>query len=290
MWGESEIYLVNVTVIIFMLLNMLDMGLRLKLHGAIEGLLNKRFVVLTLVWGYLACPALAYALTRVLPLERSYASGMILVAMAPGSTFLSAMVNKARGDLFCAAPFLLLTSVATVAYMPFAVPLLAKGLSVDAWTIGKPLLLLIAFPLMVGVAAQSVLPLVASRVAPFLSRAVKFLGFFLVTIVFSTEVYARGLLNSIGAYALVTQLLFYSMSSAASYWFSPGLKEGQKSVLSLGLSMRNLGAAFAPLLAIQHLDQEAMVMVTLAIPIQVLISSFAAHLFARRVLTVGTPG
>jgi BASS family bile acid:Na+ symporter len=285
MWDSIEVYFVNVTLAVFMSLNLLDMGLRLNRREAIEGLRNARFVVLTLMWGYVLCPGLAYLLTRVVPLEQSYAAGMILVAMAPGAMSLPALVNKARGDLSYIAPFSLLTSVVTVAFMPFAVPVLVKGIPADAWTVGKPLLLLVMLPMLIGLAAQSVSPLLASRVAPFADRVLKFMTCFLLILVFSTSFYARGILASIGAYAIATQLLFYAMSSAASYWLSPGLKAGQKCVLSLGMSTRNLGAAFAPFLAIPHVDQQAMVMVAIAIPIQLFVASFAARQFARRTLT-----
>jgi BASS family bile acid:Na+ symporter len=43
-----------------------------------------------------------------------------------------------------------LTAVGTVAFMPFAVPLLVEGLTVDAWTIAKPLLIVVRLPLAVG--------------------------------------------------------------------------------------------------------------------------------------------
>ena len=138
--------------------------------------------------------------------------------------------------------------------------------------------------MLIGLAAQSVSPLLASRVAPFADKVLKFMTCFLLILVFSTSFYARGFLNSIGAYAIVTQLLFYAISSAASYWLSPGLKAGQKSVLSLGMSTRNLGDAFAPFLGIAHVDQQAMVMVAIAIPIQ-LLWRFAAPA-ARRALAV----
>ena len=288
MWDSIEVYLVNVTLAVYMSLNMFDMGLRLNRREAIEGLRNARFVVLTLMWGYLLCPGLAYLLTRIVPLEQSYAAGMILVAIAPGVTSLPALVNKARGDLSYVAPFSLLTSVVTVAFMPFAVPVLAKGIPADAWTLGKPLLLLVMLPMLIGLAVQSVSPLLASRVAPFADKFLRFMRCFLLMLVFSTSFFGRGFLNSIGAYAIATQLLFYAMSSAGSYWLSPGLKADQKSVLSLGMSNRNLGAAFAPFLGIPHVDQQAMVMVTIAIPIQLFVASFAARQFARRALAFGT--
>lgn len=288
MWDSIEVHVVNVTLAVFMSLSLLDMGLRLNRREAIEGLRNARFVVLTLMWGYVLCPGLAYLLTRVVPLEQSYAAGMILVATAPGAMSLPALVKKARGDLSYIAPFSLLTSVVTVAFMPFAVPFLVKGIPVDAWTVGKPLLLLVMLPMLIGLAAQSVSPHLASRVAPFADKFLKFMRWFLLLLVFSTSFFGRGFLNSIGAYAIVIQLLFFAISSAASYWLSPGLKADQKSVLSLGMSNRNLGAAFAPFLGIPHVDQQAMVMVTIAIPIQLIVASFAARQFARGAPTVGT--
>ena len=99
MSDSIEVYLVNVTLAVYMSLNMFDMGLRLNRREAIEGLRNARFVVLTLMCGYVLCPGLAYLLTRVVPMEQSYADGLILVAMVPGATSLPALVNKARGDL-----------------------------------------------------------------------------------------------------------------------------------------------------------------------------------------------
>ena len=66
----------------------------------------------------------------------------------------------------------------------------------------------------------SVLPLVAARVAPFADTAVRYMTWFLLTVVFSTSFYVRGILHSIGA---------YSMLSAGSYWLSPGLKANQMS-------------------------------------------------------------
>lgn len=74
------------------------------------------------------CPAPAYALTKVIPLEPPYAIGMILLGMAPCAPFLPMMVDKARGDLAYAAAFMLLASVVTVVYMPLAVPVMEKYL------------------------------------------------------------------------------------------------------------------------------------------------------------------
>ncbi len=94
----------KVSLVIFMVGNLLDMGLRLKLREALGGLQNVRFVVLSVLWGFVLCPALAYSLTKVIPLDSPYAIGMILLGMAPCAPFLPMMVDKARGTWLMQRP------------------------------------------------------------------------------------------------------------------------------------------------------------------------------------------
>jgi BASS family bile acid:Na+ symporter len=270
----------KVSLVIFMVGSLLDMGLRLKLREALGGLKNVRFVVLSLLWGFVLCPALAYALTKVIPLDSPYAIGMVLLGMAPCAPFLPLMVDKARGDLAYAAAFMLLTSVVTVAYMPFAVPIMVKGLSADAWTIAKPLLFFIMIPLAIGLAFQRAQAIVADRIEPFVKKTTGIAT--LVMLVLCIVVYAKGFIGAVGTLAIGTQILFFSVAIAAPYFFSFGLKQEQKSVLSLGIATRNLGAAFAPLFTISSVDQRAIVIVALGVPMQTIFALLAARWFARR--------
>jgi len=75
-----------------------------------------------------------------------------------------------------------------------------------------------------------------------------------------------GFIGSIGTYAIGTQILYFSVITAASYALGFGMPGGQKSVLSLGICTRNCGAAMAPLFVAPDVDQSAIVMVTLGIP------------------------
>src|SRR5512137_1575508 len=272
--------LLKVSLVLFMVGNLLDMGLRLKLREALGGLRNVRFVVLSVLWGFVLCPALAYLLTKVIPLEQPYAIGMILLGMVPCAPFLPTMVDKARGDLAYGAAFMLLASLVTVGYMPLAVPVMVRGLTADAWTIAKPLLFFILAPLAIGMAIQRASAPIAFRIEPFIKKSTGIAT--LVMLALCVVVYGKGFIGAVGTYAIGTQILFFSAAIAASYCFSPGLKQGQKSVLSLGMSTRNLGAAFAPLFAISSVDQRAIVMVALGVPMQTIFSLLAARWFARR--------
>ncbi len=272
--------LLQITLVIFMVGNLLDMGLRLKLREALDSLRNVRFAVLSLLWGFVLCPALGWLLTKIIPLEQPYAIGMILLGMAPCAPFLPAMVDKARGNLAYAAAFMLLASVVTVVYMPLAVPVIVKGFTADAWTIAKPLVIFLMVPLAIGMAIQRASAPAAARLQPIVKRATGLDT--LLMLVLCVIVYGKGFAGAAGSYAFGTQILFFSVATAATYGLSFGLPQGQKSVLALGMSTRNLGAAFAPLFAVPDIDQRAIVMVAIGVPMQTIASLLAARWFARR--------
>ena len=58
-----------------------------------------------------------------------------------------------------------------------------------------------------------------------------------------------------------------------------GLKQGQRSVLTIGMCTRNLGAAIAPLMTIQA-DSPSVVMVALGILVTLIFSFLAARWYA----------
>ena len=285
MWDVAKTLQIslNLSTFIFMVASLLDMGLRLELEEALRGLRNVRFVALSLLAGFVMCPALAYLLTKVVPLERPYAIGMILLSMTPCAPFLPIMVDRARGDLSYAAAFMLLASVVTPIYMPLAVPLLAQGLAADAWTIAKPVLLFILLPLLIGIAIRLASAPLATRLQPLAKTAAAVSTILIVVLI--VILYGRGFVSAMGSYAFGTQILFFSVTIAATYGLSFGLPETQRSVLAVGMSTRNLGAALTPLLSVQDVDQRAIVMVAIGVPMQIIASMLAAHWLAGRAPT-----
>ena len=272
--------LLKITVVIFMVGNLLELGLRIDLRKAVAGLRDVRFVTLSLLWAFVLCPALAYLIGVVLPLPEPYAMGLLLLGLAPCAPLLPGMVDKARGDVNYAASFMLLASAGTVVYMPIAVPLLVKGLTVSAWTVAQPMLFLVMIPLVLGIAIQMRRPSTASFAAPYVKKftSVDTLLMLLVVVV----MYAKGFAAAIGTWAVLAQVLFFTLTIVASYALAFGVPPRRKSVMTLGLSTRNCGAALAPLLVSTGIAPEATVMVTLGIPMMGLFSVIAARVFAGR--------
>jgi BASS family bile acid:Na+ symporter len=274
------------SVVLFMVGNLLDMGLKLQLQDALAGLRNVPFVVQSVVWGFVLCPGLAYLLAMSIRLEPAYAMGLILLGLAPSAPFLPPMAERAGGDMGATAAFMLLASCLTVAFMPVALPLLVEGLTASAWTIAKPLLLFVLVPLAIGVAIQRVSAPVAAGLQPFVKRATGLVT--IIMLALCLVVFGKGFIGAIGTYAIGAQILFFSIVTAATYGLSVGLSQGQKSVLVLGMVMRNVGAAIAPLFAVADADQRAIVMVVLAVPLQIIFALLVSRWLGRRA-SVGKP-
>jgi len=200
------------------------------------------------------------------------------------------MVDKAHGDVNYAASFMLLASAGTVIYMPIAVPLLVKGLTVSAWTVAKPMLFLILIPLVIGIAIQLRRPAIASSIQPYVKKGTGIDTLLMVVLV--VVIYGKGFVGAIGTWAILAQVLFFTITVIASYALAFGVPPRRKSVMTLGLSTRNCGAALAPLFVAADVASEATVMVTLGIPMMMISSLIAARAFAGRVgpADVAVPG
>jgi BASS family bile acid:Na+ symporter len=284
---ELATSLLKITVVIFMAGNLLELGLRLNLQAAVRGLRDVRFVTLSVLWAFVLCPALAYGLTLLLPLTPPYAMGLILLGLAPCAPLLPAMADKAGGDMNYTASFMLLASAGTVVYMPIMVPILVKGLTVSPWTVAQPMLLLVLLPLVLGVGIQTLSAATASRLQPVVKKVTGLDT--IVMLILVIVIYGKGFLGAVGTYAIGTQALFYSVVTVASYAVGFGMPQQQKSVIALGICTRNCGSALAPLFVAPDVDQGAIVMVTLGIPMMVGFAAVAARVFAARAGRVPVP-
>jgi BASS family bile acid:Na+ symporter len=269
----------RVSVIVFMAGNLLAIGLETDLRAALAPLRDIRFVVTATLLDGLLCPALAWLITRLLPIAPPYANGLLLIGLAPAAPFLPMMVRRAGGDLSYAAAFMLIAAVTTVVLMPLAIPVIVPGLSVDPWTIARPLVILLFLPMAAGTMTKTLAPSLAAR----LLRIVRPVGNAATVLLLAALAvrYFQGFVGAIGSYAIAAQLIYALGLVLGAYVMGAGMPAGQRSVLSLGACTRNLGAALAPLLVTPP-DPRAMVMVALAVPITLGVTYLAAGWLSAR--------
>lgn len=280
--------LLNISVAIFMAGNLFDMGLRLDASEALRGLRHPRFIALTLLWGFILVPALAWGIAHLMPLDAPYALGLILMGLAPCAPFTPVIVAKGNGDMGFTAAFMLITAIGTVLFMPLAVPMLIAGLSVSAWSVARPLLVMVLIPLFIGMAIRRAS---AARAKRLLSPVKKVTLLATLAVVgLCIVLFGKGLLSLGGTFAIASQVLFFAIVSALTYWTASGLRHEERIVLSVGMTTRNIGAALAALMAFPETDQRAVIMIVLGLVLMVLFAGLAVKLSGRSQLRRRPPG
>ena len=270
--------LFNPVVVVFTVANLAAMGLELNLRDALITLRSARAIALILLWGWVVGPALAWFIIKLIPLADGHGAGLLLISLAPTAPFFPLMVRKARGDMSFAGAFILLTTLTTVLFLPLLAPVLIKGLSVDAWSLAKPLLIMVLLPLLIGGAIRVVAPNAAEKLFPVVK---KIGGLFLVLVLLLTlMLYGRDMLGAVGSFAPGALILFLVAITALSYKIGFGLKQQQRSSMAVGMCTRNIAAVFAAYLGITNPPPGMFVMVILVVPLAAIVAMVAAQRFA----------
>ena len=270
----------KISVVIFTVSSIGALGLEVNLREALKFLRSVRAIGLILLWGWVVGPALAWLITRLLPLNEAHAAGLLLVSLAPTAPFFPLMVSKARGDMSFAGAFMLVTTLGVVLLMPLMAPLLIKGLTVDTWSLAKPLLMMVLLPLLIGGAIRVFALNAANRLFP----VVKKIGgiSLLITLVLTLVLYGRDMLGAVGSFAPGAQALFFVAITAISYKIGFGLEQQQRSAMALGMCTRNICAVFAAYFGITNPPPGVFVMIALVVPMALIVAMVSARLFARQ--------
>src|SRR6478609_5051172 len=113
----------SIAVTVFAASSMLSVGLAYTIREILSPLREVRAVFRALVANFVLVPLLAVAIVRVFPMDQALALGLFLLAGSAGAPFLIKLASAAKGDLALSAGLLVLLVPATVAFLPFYVPL-----------------------------------------------------------------------------------------------------------------------------------------------------------------------
>jgi len=270
----------NITVVVFTVANLMAGGLECELKAALKWLRSPKLVVPTFVWGWVVGPALAWLIIAALPLSTGHAAGLMLTSLAPIAPFLPLAASKARGDMTFTGAYILLGTVVTVVLMPVMAPLLIQGLTLSAWPLAKPLIVLVLIPLLVGVALRFYQPAVALAIFPWVKKTG---GIFLLLCLATTLwIYGMEMLSTVGSFATAAWVVFMVVMAVLPYLIGFGLEQSQRSAMAIGMSSRNISAGFVAFFGITNPPDGMFLMVLLVVPIHVVIGLLAVPpIFAR---------
>jgi len=118
-------------MLVFLLASMLEVGLSLTVGQILAPLKNTRLVILSLVANFLVVPLLAVGIAKAIGLEQPFATGLVLLGLAPGAPFIPKVVQLARANLAFATALMVLLMVGTLFDLPILLSRLLQ-VKVDA--------------------------------------------------------------------------------------------------------------------------------------------------------------
>lgn len=272
--------LFSIVVVLYSVSNLLSLGLELNLKETIQALKSFRLIILTLFWGWVVCPAFAYLLTIIIPMEPSIAMGLLITSIAPVAPFFPILVRNARADVNFAAAFMPLSMVATVVLMPLFMPFIIKGLELSLWALAKPLLVLILLPMIAGILIRIYIPRLADKIFPAVKKMAGITT--LLSLGSVIAIYYSEFIKVLGSYAILGQLLLAVGILLMAYYIGFGLQKKQRSAMALGMSSRNVSAMFAVYIVLPTPDPFLLVMILLSGPIPALTAYFVSRYLGKK--------
>lgn len=269
---------VPVTMLAFVVSSMLAVGLSLAVGQVMLTLRNGKLVLLALLANFVLMPAGALAIARLLRLDQPLGIALLLLGAAAGAPFLPKLAGIAKGNLAFAVGLMVLLMILTVAYMPFVLPLLLEGVSVDPWKIARSLLLLMLLPLGAGLAVNAWLRNLAEKLRMPLNRLSSVSLGLLILLLLVTNI--QNVIALYGTRGVLASVLFL-LSGAGIGWVLGGPGFETKGVLALGTAQRNIAAALV--VAGQNFDDpKVLVMIVVVAVVGLLILMPLARVLGTR--------
>src|SRR5829696_7465687 len=251
---------ISTCMIAFVLSSMIGMGLGLRVSEIVAPLRNWRQVILALAANFVVMPFAAIALSRLLRLDESMAIGLLLLGMAGGAPFLPKLAQISRGNLAFAVGLMVLLMVITVGYLPFVLPLLLPGASVNPAQIARSLVLLMLLPLGGALATKANRPDIAGTMKPIFDKASNLSLIALMTL--QTLFNILSVIAVIGTGGIIAGVIFLAVGFAIG-WALGGSTRETRLVMGLGTAQRNIAAALV--VANQSFDDPNVVVMVVVI-------------------------
>jgi BASS family bile acid:Na+ symporter len=238
--SEVLLSISRVAMLTFLLASMLALGLSLTLRQILVPFRSARLVIAALAANFVVVPLAAVAIARGFRLDEPFAIGLLLLGLAPGAPFLPKLAELAKGDLAFSVGLMVLLMLGTVVYLPVVLPRVLPGAKVGIWQLARPLVLLMFFPLVAGLAFKAHFGSLAAWLWPWVSRASNVS--LLVVTVLVVALNLPSVSRVFGTGAIAAAMLFTVVAGLTGYCFG-GPAVSTRKVMVLGSGFRNLAAA-----------------------------------------------
>lgn len=237
---EILTYLTRAFTLSFVVTSMFGFGLGLTVQQIVKPLKNVRLVIAALAANFVVMPGMAFALTRVLPLDQDLQIGLLLLGSAAGAALTLKATQICRGNLLLAVSIVTLLVVTTVIYLPLVLPLLIPGVEVDPVALALPLFMQMIVPLAAGLLMNARYDEEAEMTRPIMTE-ISSISLALLIVVNLANL--RGVLSLVGTGAIIAILIMIATGLGAGYLFSSSLPQIRRT-FAMATAHRNYAAAF----------------------------------------------
>jgi bile acid:Na+ symporter, BASS family len=266
------------SVLTFLVSSMLELGLSLTLAQVLAPLRNVRLITLAIVANFLIVPLLALGVAKAMRLEEPFATGLLLLGLAPGAPFIPKVVQIARGHLAFATGLMVLLVVGTAIDLPLLLPRVITGVEINAWQIEQSLFLAMLLPLFVGLVVHAKFRSLPAWLCSSMGLVANVSA--LVVLVLIVAFNFQSVVRLFGTGVIFAGLIFVLLSVLIG-WLFGGHDREIRCALGLGTGLRNVGAAL--FIGTKNFDDarvNVMVIVTALLGLFILLP--AASAFGRR--------
>ncbi|MFL6335073.1 MAG: bile acid:sodium symporter family protein [Pyrinomonadaceae bacterium] len=268
---------VQYTAPVFVIATMLHVGLTQMPSDIARHLRNWPFVLKMLAVNFIFAPLLMIAALYLAPFDPALKAGLLIFSLGAGAPFLIKLTQTAEHELALGAAVMMLLMVVTVAYVPFVLPLLLSGVSVDAVAVARALLLQMLLPIGAGMLLAQFLPGPAKRAQPWVGRLGNIAMYALMGATLAG--YFPNMLQIVGSGAILVGLAFVAAAFGLGYLAGTG-EDHLQDVGGLGTAQRNTAAGI--IIAVQNFpDPNVLVMLTLANMLGIVMLLFVAKALSR---------
>ena len=196
---------------------------------------------MALAANFVIVPAVAFALSRIIPLDQSVQIGLLLLGTAAGAPFLPKLAQIAKANVAFSVGLMTILIIVTIVYLPIVLPLLLPGVEVDAGKIALTLIVTMLVPLLIGLVIKARYEGAAGELEPVMAQISTISLALLLVLMLGLNI--SNVIALFGTGAIIATVLFIAISIAAGYLLG-GPSTDTKQVLALGSGQRNLSAAF----------------------------------------------
>lgn len=236
------LHIINSAFLVLMLwATSLSLGMQFTPQQILAPLKRVRLMGLAILLNVVVVPLIGWGLTKGLPIDPGYVTGILLVAFAAAAPASLKLAQIARGDLPYAVSLVVLLSLLNIAAIPlWSALLMPSGVSINPLEVASTLLMNVLLPLIIGLLIKARYEAQAREWAPPLNTLSTLA--LLIVLVSSIVVDFSTLLTLIGSFAILAGILLVLLAFVLGY-FLGGAEGATRRITGTVTGSRAVGPA-----------------------------------------------